>query len=150
VSPDAEHLPLLEFASLHPGRKFGPSRFQVGAELVAEFIALTGDDNPIYRDDAAARTAGLEGPIVPPGLAGVWARLAYATGYKLPPGGVMAAQRYRILAPIPVGKVLTLDAEVLEADLHDPKRRVVLGCRARDGERVVGTVEIDARWGAAP
>lgn len=143
----AEALPVLDFPSLRPGRTFGPTTLRVEDDLISEFIDVTGDDNPLYGDRATAVSAGLSGPVVPPGLSGVWARLAYVSGFRLPPGGVMAGQDYRFFAPIPVGTALTLDAEVLEADPEDPKRRVVIGCRARAGDRILATVEIDARWG---
>ncbi|HEX4307696.1 MAG TPA: MaoC family dehydratase [Solirubrobacterales bacterium] len=140
--------PLLPFSEFDGGRAFAPVEFASSPELVAEFVAATGDDNPLYSDPDAARAAGFESPVLPPGLAGVWARLAYASRHRLPAGGVMAAQDYRLERPIAVGSKLELDAEALPVDLEDPKRRVTIECRARFGDAVVGEVTIDARWGA--
>jgi acyl dehydratase len=140
--------PLLPFAEFDGGLSFAPVEFDASPELVADFIAATGDDNPLYTDGDAARAAGFEGPVLPPGLAGVWARLAYASRHRLPAGGVMAAQDYRLEQPIAVGSTLELDAEAGPVDLDDPKRRVTIECRARLGDAVVGEVTIDARWGA--
>lgn len=144
----AEERPLLPYSDFDGGRAFAPVEFDASPELVAEFVAATGDDNPLYTDPDAARAAGFEGPVLPPGLAGVWARLAYASRNRLPAGGVMAAQDYRLEEPIAVGSTLMLDAEALPVDLDDPKRRVTIECRARFGDAVVGAVTIDARWGA--
>jgi acyl dehydratase len=146
--PPAEDRPLLPYSEFDRGRAFAPVEFDASPQLVAEFVAATGDDNPLYTDAEAARAAGFEGPVLPPGLAGVWARLAYASRPRLPAGGGMAAQDYRLEQPIAVGSALELDAEAGPVDLDDPKRRVTIECRARLGDAVVGEVTIDARWGA--
>ena len=145
--PPSPESPLLSFASLHRGRSFGPTPFSVTEELVQAFMEATGDQNPLYEDAAAARAAGFTGPVAPPGLAGVWARLAYVSGYSMPPGGFMVGQRFRLCGVVPVGAVLELEAGVEEADPADPRRRVSLACRARLGDDIVATAGIDARWG---
>jgi acyl dehydratase len=147
--PPDTTLPPLTFSSLVAGRRFTPLTFGVPAELVRTFSELTGDDNPLYRDPDAARAAGLDGAIVPPGLAGVWARLSYLAEHRMPPGGVMAGQRFAFAAPVAVGETLTLGAHVAEQEPDDPKRRVLLACRAvRADGAVAGEVHIDARWPA--
>lgn len=144
--PDQD-LPPLPFAALEQGMEFAPQRFVVTEEIVSEYIELTGDDNPIYHDAAAARAAGLAGPVMPPGLAGVWARRSYLARHRMLPGGVMAGQHLDFTAAVTVGETLTLSAVVAEYDARDPKRRVLLDCRARraDGSPA-GRVRIDARW----
>ena len=147
--PPEDALPPLTFSSLTAGRRFTPLTFSVPTELVRTFSQLTGDDNPLYHDAEAARSAGLDGPVVPPGLAGVWARLSYLGEHRMPPGGVMAGQRFAFDAPARVGETLTLGAEVAEQEPGDPKRRVLLACTARRADGAVsGQVHIDARWPA--
>jgi len=52
------------------GRVFPASEpYQVSAVKIAEFAAAIGDDNPLYRDEAAARAAGHPGIIAPPTFA---------------------------------------------------------------------------------
>jgi acyl dehydratase len=147
--PNRPHdgLPVLPFADLTVGRQFAEQQFAVTEELVSAYAALTGDDNPIYRLAPAARAAGLPGPVMPPGLAGIWARRSYLARHRMLPGGVMAGQTLAFTAAVPVGEVLTLSASVAEHDPADPKRRVLLDCRARlaDGT-AAGHVQIDARW----
>ncbi len=49
------------------GREFPASDpFEVTAEMIGDFAEAMGDPNPVYRDDAAARSAGYEGVIAPP------------------------------------------------------------------------------------
>lgn len=142
-----EGLPVLPFADLAVGRQFAEQQFAITEELVSAYAALTGDDNPIYRLASAARAAGLPGPVMPAGMAGIWARRSYLARHRMLPGGVMAGQRLSFTAAVPVGEVLTLSASVAEQDPADPKRRVLLDCRARlaDGTPA-GHVQIDARW----
>jgi acyl dehydratase len=119
----------------------------VSQDLVAGYIGVTGDDNPLYTDADAARAAGFDGPVVPPGLAGVWARRAYLGHHRMLPGGVMAGQDIEFSSPAAVGQPLLIAATVVAAAPDDPKRRVVLHCSARNESRdLVAQVRIDARW----
>lgn len=141
-----DELPPLRFRDLHAGMRLGPSTHIVGPDEVAAYVAVTGDDNPMYRDAAAARAAGLNGPIVPPGLVGVWARSAYLAHHRMLPGGVMAGQDIELFGPVPVGTPVELLAEVEVVDLGHPRRRVVLRSEAHGPSGLVARVRIDARW----
>jgi acyl dehydratase len=148
--PDDQR-PFLPLSSMRTGRTFGPGSFVITPALVAAYIAVTGDDNPIYTDDGAARAAGFDGCVLPPGLAGVWARRSYLTDHCMLPGGVMAGETVELLLPVAIGTRLSITAEVVESDPDHERRRVVLACTARgeDG-RLAGRVEIDARWPEDP
>ncbi|MDQ1503864.1 MAG: MaoC like domain [Actinomycetota bacterium] len=146
-----ERLPFLPLSGMRAGRTFGPGAFVVTPGLVAAYIEVTGDDHPVYTDDAAARAAGFDGCVLPPGLTGVWARRSYLTEHRMLPGGVMAGETVELLLPVTVGARLSIMAEVVESDPDDERRRVVLACTARDeGGRLAGRVEIDARWPEDP
>jgi acyl dehydratase len=41
---------------------------EIGASDVRRYVEATGDDNPLWMDDAAARSAGYRGRVVPPML----------------------------------------------------------------------------------
>ena len=137
----------IRFAELVEGWRRGPAAFPTSADLVRRYAAITGDDNPLFRDPEAARQGGFPGPVLPPGLAGVWARRAYIGDRPMLPGGVMAGQDLAFRAAHPVGAPLALSARVVRQDPADPKRRVLLACEARDPDgRLVAEVTIDARW----
>lgn len=52
------------------GRSYPPSAvYEVGREKIAEFATALGDDDPVYRDPAAARAAGHPDVIAPPTFA---------------------------------------------------------------------------------
>ncbi len=85
----------------------------ITSALVDRFVALTGDDNPIHMDDAAAKVLGLPERVVH--------GMCYASfvstliGTKLPGAGALwASQTYRFLAPVHIGDCITLSGEVIE------------------------------------
>jgi acyl dehydratase len=52
------------------GRSYPPSAvYEVGRAKIAEFAAAIGDDDPVYRDPEAAKTAGHPDVIAPPTFA---------------------------------------------------------------------------------
>jgi acyl dehydratase len=52
------------------GRSYPPSAgYEVGREKIAEFARAIGDDDPVYRDPAAAQAAGHPDVIAPPTFA---------------------------------------------------------------------------------
>lgn len=141
MSQPAEELPLLTYEQLLVGRTFSARTLLVTPELIDSYVAVTGDDDPAYRGSQA---------LVPPGLAGVWARLAYADGYRLPPGGFMASQDLFLFGAARVGEALMLSAEVVARGDVD-KRQLTIECRARDAAGdAIGGSRIEARWGATP
>jgi acyl dehydratase len=128
-------MPLLLYKDLEVGRTFRPLRFSVTPELVAEYVAIVGDDNPLYERFA------------PPGLWGVWGRQSYLQDFEMPGGGVLAGEELVFVRPLEVGDSLDVVAEV--TDLYERKGRpnVLIEITARDqsGE-VAGIVRITAIW----
>lgn len=62
------------------GRTYAPTGvYEVGREKIREYAVAIGDDNPIYRDPAAARAAGHPDVIAPPTFAIV---LTMQVGYQ--------------------------------------------------------------------
>ena len=140
-------LPPLTFSSLFSGRAFGPDPFPITTAMIDDYIAITGDNDPLWTAPGAARSAGFPGAVVPPGLTGVWARQAYLGRHRMLPGGVMAGQDIDLLGAALVGEPLMLDALITDVDPSDPKRKVRLKCSARSADGTVsGEVVIDARW----
>ena len=138
--------PPLRFGDLRAGFAFGPVEVTVTPAFVDEYVAITGDDLSIYHSAEAARTAGFDGPVMPPGLLGVLARATYLARRRMLPGGLMVAQSYALHEPILVGESLALSAYVTKHDAMDPKRRVDLRCLIEATTGPAATVTIVARW----
>lgn len=140
-------LPPLRFADLHVGRRFGPDLVVLSRAMIDEYALITGDTNPLYNDAEAARSAGLEGPMVPFGFLAVLARRSYLGRHRMLPGGVMAGQDITFGVPALVGRPLTLSAEVISVVSAPKRNTVVIDCRVHDESGdLVGRVVIDARW----
>jgi acyl dehydratase len=124
----------LALYGLRPGMRAGEERVFSAADL-DEYGDLTGDRNPIFRDDAAARARGFSGRVVPgPLLAGMFSGLL---GTRLPGRGTgWMKQALRYPAPAYPGERLT--ASVVITRLRADKELVNLATRvvAADG-RVV-------------
>lgn len=147
MSEHSAELPPLLYEDLSVGRRFRPLRFVADEEVVARYVAIVGDENPLYQDPAAARDAGLPGAIVPPGLWGVWGRQAYLQDHTMPGGGVLAAEELIYVAPVAVGEELTVQAEVTEIFTRKERPNVVFEMTARTtGNEIRGIVRITAIW----
>ena len=123
--------PDLVFADLPQGREFTPLRYEVTPAMVAEYVRVVGDQNPLYGDPS--QEAGRR--LAPPGLAAIYARLSYLQDNTMPSGGVLAGQEFSFRKPVNVGEVLTVRAEVMESYVDDKNRkRVNFLITARDSQ----------------
>ncbi|MCY3785753.1 MAG: MaoC family dehydratase [bacterium] len=140
--------PELVYDDLGLGRRFPEFRYETTPELVEAFVAATGDDNPAYTDGGAARALGLEWPVVPPGLAGIWGRQAYLQEHRMPPGGILAGQDMVFSRPVAVGDALRIQAEVTRRWEHKGRRFVTIEstARAASSDEVCGIVRVTAIW----
>lgn len=140
--------PELTFADLHQGRTFRPLELAITPELVKEYIEVVGDNHPLYFDENLARKHSLPAPIAPPGLAGIYARLSYLQDYTMPSGGVLAKQEFVFHAPIIIGDILEVKAQVKESYLDDKgRKRVTFFIEAKNKEgKLTNTVSISAIW----
>ena len=86
---------------IYVGRDFGGQTFDITPELVATYIAGTGDDNPWYRDSSP-----LGGPIAPALIlhSAVYRTLEW---YLSVYGNLHARQEWDLFAPVKVGERLT-------------------------------------------
>ncbi len=48
------------------GKQFAPFSFEVDKSKIKELAQALGDENPIFRDESAARSSGLPGIVAPP------------------------------------------------------------------------------------
>ena len=101
------------------GREFPPSApYEVGREKIREFADAIGDDNPVYRDPAAARALGYPDVIAPPTFAIVVSMRSSAQVVRDPGLGldyskvVHGEQRFSHHRPIRAGDVLQVVSSV--------------------------------------
>ncbi len=143
--------PPLLLRDLDLGREFNPLAFAITPALADSYCAAVGETDPIFLEDAAARAAGFECRVAPPGLAGIFGRQAYLRDYSMPPGGVLAGQSIEFHNPALVGDTLDVRAKVVLRDERKGRPRVVIESIARrpDG-RAVATVQVVALWPTDP
>ena len=101
------------------GREFPPSApYEVGREKIREFADAIGDDNPVYRDQAAARALGYPDVIAPPTFAIVVSMRSSAQVVRDPGLGldyskvVHGEQRFSYHRPIRAGDVLQVVSSI--------------------------------------
>lgn len=109
---------------------------RLNATLVAGFVALTGDHNPLHRDADFAASTSFGKPIAPGMLTA--ALVAAVIGNELPgPGAVYLSQTLKFLRPVCLDDTIITRIKVAEV-LHD-RNRVCLHtqCVNGAGERVL-------------
>ena len=108
------------------GRVFPPTApYEVGREKIREFAEAIGDDNPVYRDRAAAQALGYSDVIAPPTFPIVVTMRASALVIGHPDLGldysrvVHGEQRFSYVRPVQAGQ---LDARATVTGFpHDPQ-----------------------------
>jgi acyl dehydratase len=143
------------------GREYPASAtYEVGREHIRQFADAIGDQNPIYRDPAAAKAAGHPDVIAPPTFLTV---LGFRFGFDSPivdPGlgldyslVVHGEQRFVLHRPVVAGDVLSTVSKV--AEIRDAGRNelmtLVTDVAGADGEPVATlTSTLVSRGTAAP
>jgi acyl dehydratase len=140
------------------GRTYPPSPpYEVSRVKIAEFADAIGDPSPLYRDRAAAQSAGHPDVIAPPTFPVVISMAAGARAIGDPGLGLNYAmvvhgeQRFEYSRPLRAGDVVT--AEVTIADIREAGRNVLVTTRAEirtvDGEHVCTAQSTLAERGGA-
>ena len=114
------------FGTTYPDRVF-PG---IAMDRVRAYAAASGDDNPIHVDEAAARSIGLEGPIVQGML--LMGLVDTALAEWLPQGTTVKLST-RFALPVAVGSPVTIAARVVRADTEAGRPRATLRIFVRDG-----------------
>jgi acyl dehydratase len=101
------------------GRQYPPTEpYQVGREKIREFAQAIGDDNPVYRDPAAAQALGYSDVIAPPTFPIVVTMAASRLIVADPDLGldyskvVHGEQRFSYSRPVVAGDVLQVSVTV--------------------------------------
>ena len=127
------------------GKEYEEVAFIVDRDRVTQFADAIGDDNPIYRDAAAAKEAGFDEQIAPPTFPTVLQIMTSGQAVVDPELGldysrvVHGEQEYELGRPLVVGDVLNARPRI--ADIYTKKSNefIVIESEIRDqsGEVVV-------------
>jgi len=131
------------------GKEYQEVTFTVERDRVTKFADAIGDDDPIYRDEEAAREAGFDEQVAPPTFATVLQIMTSGQAVVDPELGldysrvVHGEQEYEWRRPLVVGDVLTATPRiadiyakksneflVTEADIKDAKGETVVISRS--------------------
>lgn len=100
------------YDTLLPGNDFSMERF-ISRDDVARFAELSGDDNPIHLDDAAAQSLGFPRAIVHGAL--LMSFISKVLGRDYPgPGCVAVSLSSKFLRPVPVDSLVRFEVKVAE------------------------------------
>jgi 3-hydroxybutyryl-CoA dehydratase len=85
-------------------------RIPVTSQKIADFAAVSGDDNPVHFDDEVARAAGFSGRIAHGMLLGSF--ISAVLGRHFPgKGAIYLSQKLVFRAPVPVPSEVTIRVE---------------------------------------
>ena len=130
--------PLAAAASAIPELHMGP----IGLRQTRRYAAASLDDNPLHRDPAAARAAGLDGPIVHGMLlAGQFERALAAWRRDLRIGRLYAT----FLQPLPIGGRIVIGSRIAQSTRSGDGERLVVRLAVRnDADDIVCVGEVEA------
>ncbi|MBC7341493.1 MAG: MaoC family dehydratase N-terminal domain-containing protein [Clostridia bacterium] len=106
---------------------------------VANFLTISGDLNPLYINEVAAKRAGERGMVVPSALLVgiVSAVMAKMTAHVPPPGGVSYRYALTALKPVLPGETVTASLEVIGKDVLRHEIYFNANCYTASGEKVM-------------
>lgn len=127
------------------GKEYQPLAFRVERDRVLQFADAIGEDNPVFRQEAAARVSGHEGQLAPPTFATVMQIMASAQvvldsdlglNYMLV---VHGEQEYEWSRPVRVGDELSAVPRIADIYARGPNEFLVIEAEIKDaaGETVV-------------
>ena len=115
--------------------------FTVSADDMDAFARLSGDANPMHTDDAFARNAGLDGPVVFGGLMVAW--ISQLIGMHLPgPGALWSGLKIDFRNPLYVGEAAELTGEITHCS--EATKMVTLKIQIMASYRKIATATAEA------
>jgi acyl dehydratase len=127
------------------GKRFPPFEYEIGKEKIREFAQAVGEDNAVYFDRAAARSAGMRDVAAPPMFAVVYSAGAVGPALFDPQVGINFAlmvhggQEFVWGEPVCSGDTITTVAECKDIFEKDGKGFYVFETIStnQDGDEVV-------------
>lgn len=136
----ADDLPEFAYADLSVGQTFPPFEYALSEDDIRTYVVATRDDNPIYRDAAAARAAGLSALAAPPTVTGIVGLLKAAIGAKWPDSTLHLRQTFVFHGYPLAGERLTLRLRVDHKEERKGRRYYTLAgeTTGEDGRPITG------------
>jgi 3-hydroxybutyryl-CoA dehydratase len=107
---------------------------QITAQLVDQFVALSGDSSPVHVDDDAARARGYQGRVVHGMLLG--SLVSSVVGTQLPGDiGILQEVQFSFRKPCYIGDEITIDVAVSE--FHEALQVLFLKIEVRNRAAVL-------------
>ncbi len=108
---------------------------------LADFAAVTGDDNPVHLDEAYAAGTAFGGRIAHGMLSAGY--ISAVIGTKLPgPGAIYVSQSLRFRRPVRIGDAVTAKAEITAIDAAKARVTLATVCTVNGKAVVDGEAEI--------
>jgi acyl dehydratase len=133
----------LLFEDIKEGMEFPPVEFEVGRELVTNYCAAMGDNNPVFNDAEAAGKEGFSGAIAPPTIVCICAiPSALLSGFKPkvipPPGNIHYRQEYEFLSAARIGDRIRIKSVVTKKEIRSSRKYVTIESEYvnQDGEKI--------------
>jgi acyl dehydratase len=114
------------FDDLEKGQAFPPYRYRLEPEYIQAYLAALGEDNPVFRDERAARAAGFEGAIVPPPAVLSYGFIYSAMRRRPPTGYLNTSVSFEFLEPSRVGAELTMHLSVEDKFVKRERKCIIL------------------------
>lgn len=114
------------YDDLEKGRTFPPYRYRLEPEYVQAYLQAVGEDNPVFRDEQAAREAGFESVIVPPFAIVSYGSIYLAMGRRPPTGYLNTSISFEFLAPLQVGAEVTMNLSVEDKFIKRERKFIIL------------------------
>ena len=150
--------PTYEWSVAKVGDSIPPASVKVDPARIALYIKTSGDNNPLYTDEAFARSKGLDGTVVPIAMAMRVAPtrrsvIIKTKGYKHPVRPTPFARwQCEFFAPMKQGEVITSESKLGEKFEKRGRKYVVWHVSARNerGEPVLEYRSTNCWEGARP
>lgn len=128
------------YDDLTVGQSFGPHRYPLTREAIAEWCDIHGQRFPESLDAEAARRKGLRDAVAPAGMCFIFSLQAITSLDVLPPGVILAEETLRFQEPPCAGDTVSTTVTVAERYERRERKYVVLAIVSRLGDGSVAVV----------
>ena len=109
---------------------------KITKEAIELFVEISGDMNPVHRDDEYASQTAFNGRIAPGIL--ISGLISAVLANQLPgPGSIYLSQLLKFVKPVRVNDFITAEVEIIEIDEMRKRVRLNTRCFNQNGQNVI-------------